>query len=92
MHAELYVHLLDAENFTLLDATAGYWICEQVAPVQDVRRIEDCFRALGEQDVELRLTPSLWPYFDAVVAAGAEFSAIRMRNAEPRGTTSNGLR
>jgi hypothetical protein len=39
---------------------------------------------LGRYDVEVRLTASLWPYVDAVVAAGGEFSAVRMRNARPR--------
>jgi hypothetical protein len=81
LHAGLNVHRLEVEGFTLLDATAGYWISEHVVRVQDVSRVEDSFTALAEHDVELRLTPSLWPYVDAVVAAEAEFSAIRMRNA-----------
>jgi hypothetical protein len=79
--AGLNVHLLDPAGFTLLDPAAGYWVSEQAARVQDVRRVESCFPALAEHDVELRLTASLWPYVDAVVAAEAEFSAIRMRNA-----------
>ena len=86
-HAGLNVHLLDPRSFTLLDATAGYWISEHVARVQDVRRVEDCFTALAELDVELRLTTSLWPYADAVLAEAAEFSAIRIRNARPREVT-----
>ena len=60
--------------------------------MRGVRRIEDCFTAVAEQDVELRLTPTLWPYVDAIVAAEAEFNAIRMRNAWPRETTGDGLR
>jgi hypothetical protein len=47
---------------------------------------------LAEHDVEVRLTASLWPYVDAVVAAGDEFSAIRMRNARPRQMTGDGVR
>jgi hypothetical protein len=84
LRAGLNVHRLDPRGFTLLDATAGYWISEQDVRVQQVRRVEDCFTAVAEHDVELRLTPSLWPYVDAVVAATPEFSAIRMRNAQPR--------
>jgi hypothetical protein len=83
MHAGLNVHCLDRASFTLLDATAGYWVSEQDVAVEDVRRVENCFTALAEYDVEVRLTPWLWPYVDAVVAAGAEFSAIRLRNARP---------
>lgn len=83
-HAGLNVHHLDLQGFTLLDATAGYWVSGDDVEVQRVRRVEDCFTALAELDVELRLATSLWPYADAVVAAGGEFSAIRMRNALPR--------
>lgn len=84
LRAGLNVHDLDPQGFTLLDATAGYWISERDVRVHEVRRVEDCFTALAEKGVELRLTPSLWPYVDAVVAAAGEFSTIRMRNAQPR--------
>ncbi|GAA1657877.1 DUF6886 family protein [Actinoplanes couchii] len=84
MQTSLNVHLLDPADFTLLDATAGYWVSERDARVEEVRRVENCFSALAEHGVEVRSTPSLWPYVDAVVAANAEFSAIRLRNAQPR--------
>jgi hypothetical protein len=84
MHAGLNVHRLAPDGFTVLDAIAGYWVCGDEVRVENVRRVEDCFTALAEHDVELRLTPSLWPYFDAVVAETGDFSAIRMRNARPR--------
>jgi hypothetical protein len=84
LRAGLHVHHLDSAHFTLLDPDAGYWVSDRTAGVQDVRQVDDCLTALGEQDVEVRLTASLWPYVDAVVAAGGEFSAIRMRNARPR--------
>ena len=85
--AWLNVHHLDSAGFMLLDDTAGYWVSERTVRVRDVRRVEDCLTALAEFDVEVRLTDSLWPYVDAVVATGGEFSAIRMRNAGPRQTT-----
>jgi hypothetical protein len=84
LHAGLKVHHLDPQGFTLFDATAGYWVSEQQVRVHDVSRVDDCFTTLAELDVELRLTSSLWPYADAVVAAAGEFSIIRMRNAQPR--------
>jgi uncharacterized protein DUF6886 len=92
MRAGLNVHLLAGAGFTLLDATAGYWVSEHDVRVEDVRRVENCFTALAEYDVEVRSTPSLWPYVDAVVAAKAEFSAIRLRNARPRGTNDTSPR
>ncbi|KUL41347.1 hypothetical protein ADL15_03570 [Actinoplanes awajinensis subsp. mycoplanecinus] len=84
LHAGLNVHVLGEASFTLLDAAAGYWVSEQDVRVEAVHRVENCFTALAEHAVELRLTPSLWPYVDAVVAAKPEFSAIRLRNALPR--------
>ena len=85
--ARLNVHHLDPADFMLLDDTAGYWVSERAVRVLHVHRVEDCLTALAEHDVEVRLTASLWQYVDAVVAAGKEFSAIRMRNADPRQTT-----
>src|SRR4051812_27429179 len=74
--ATLHVHELDPSGFTLLDAAAGYWINEGDVPVHEVQRIDDCLAALAERAVELRATTSLWPYADAVVADGGEFSLI----------------
>jgi hypothetical protein len=90
--AALKVHHLDPANFMLLDATAGYWVSERAARVQDVREVDDCLTVMGQRDVEVRLAASLWPYVDAVVAAGGEFSAIRMRNAHPRQTPDDSVR
>lgn len=84
LRAGLNVHLLEPAGFTPLDLTAGYWVTGQAVRVRQVRRVDDCFAALAEQGVEVRLVASLWPYVDAVVAAAARFSAIRMRNAAPR--------
>ena len=36
---------------------------------------------MAARDVELRVTPSLWPLHDAVIASTLQFSCIRMRNA-----------
>jgi hypothetical protein len=82
--AGLNVHRLDPAGFTVLDAGAGYWVSESDADVLDVQRVDDCPAAIADTGAELRLTPSLWPYVDAVVSGAKEFSAIRMRNAQPR--------
>jgi len=47
-------------------------------------RVDDCFAAVADAGAELRVTASLWPYVDALLEGGGEFSAIRMRNAVPR--------
>lgn len=81
--AGLHVNRLDPVGFTLLDETAGYWVSPATVAVLDAYVVDDCFAALAARDVELRLTPTLWPYVDAVVAAACEFSGIRLRNALP---------
>jgi hypothetical protein len=86
LDAALNVHVLAPAGFTMLDPVAGDWVSQQAVPVHEVRSVDDCFAALAERDVELRLTPSLWLYVDAVRASAEEFSAIRMRNARPRDT------
>jgi hypothetical protein len=91
LQAELSVHHLDPDDFMLLDGAAGYWVSERIVRVLDVRQVGDCLTALAEHDVELRFTASLWPYVDAVVASAGEFSAIRMRNAQPRLTIEDSV-
>jgi hypothetical protein len=82
--AGLVVHVLDPTDFTVLDSTAGYWVSEHDVHVLTVCRVDDCFAALAEHDVELRIVHDLWCCVDAVASATEEFSAIRMRNATPR--------
>jgi hypothetical protein len=78
------VHVLEPQDFVLLDANAGYWVSEKVVHVQQVQRVASCWTALEEAGVDIRPVPSLWPYVDAVVAGCAEFSCIRLRHAQPR--------
>jgi len=82
--AGLQVHELDPSGFTMLDAIAGYWVADHDVAVRRRYTVDDCPTALAERGVELRLTTSLWPYVDAVVAAGGPFSVVRIRNARPR--------
>jgi hypothetical protein len=79
-----YLYEFSRDGFSVIDAGAGYYVCEAaVAPV-GVRRIDDLLGELAQRDVELRITPSLWPLRDAVLASTLQFSFIRMRNASPR--------
>lgn len=84
LQARLHVHELEPSGFTLLDAMAGYWVSELETVVRRVEVIDNCLNAIAERHVEVRLTYPLWPYVDAVVEAGGEFSVIRSRNLQPR--------
>ena len=83
----LYLYHLPPVPFIVQDAGAGYYVARQEVAPLDVTVVEDLLDALRQRDVELRITPSLWPLADAVVASSLEFSNIRMRNAKPRAET-----
>jgi hypothetical protein len=80
----LYRYQLLAETFELADPVAAYWTSRTSVEPLAVERIDDALSALTACDVELRVTPSLWPLRDAVVASTLAYSCIRMKNAAPR--------
>lgn len=79
----LYRYLLPSESFSCIDAGAGYHISREAVVPERVEAIDDILLALVERDVELRVVPTLWPLRDRVAGSTAEFSIIRMRNAQP---------
>jgi hypothetical protein len=82
--AVLYVYEFAPAGFEVIDEGAGYFVSDAaVAPI-GVRRVDDLLSELTRRDVELRITPSLWPLRDAVLASSLQFSFIRLRNARPR--------
>jgi hypothetical protein len=80
----LYRYELPAESFELQDECAGYWLSRVAVEPLCVDVIDDLPAALTATDVELRIVPSLWPLYEAVVASTLQFSIIRWRNAAPR--------
>ena len=82
--AILYLYEFPGEGFRELDSGAGYFVRETAVVPLSVRRVDDLLGELATRDVELRVTPSLWPLRDAVLASSLQFSVIRMRNARPR--------
>lgn len=80
----LYRYLLPAATFSCIDSSAGYFISRGTVVPERVEIIDDLLCALVERNVELRITPTLWPLRDAVACSTMEFSIIRMRNAQPR--------
>lgn len=82
--APLLVHRLDPDGFVVLDRGAGYWVSEAAAGVVGVETVTDVRSALAARGAVLEVVPDLWPLVDRVVAAGGEFSCIRLREARPR--------
>jgi hypothetical protein len=80
----LYRYELDGDGFEIKDETAGYWVSLTAVEPTGVQPVGDLLAALGAEDVELRIMPSLWPLYEAVIASTLGFSIIRWRNAAPR--------
>lgn len=43
-----------------------------------------CVLHFSAENIEVRLTPSLWPLHDALIPASLHFSMLHLRNAAPR--------
>lgn len=82
--ATVYLYEFPTDGFVMVDEGAGYYARESAVAPLSVRRVDDLLGELVARDVELRVTPSLWPLRDAVAASSLQFSFIRMRNARPR--------
>jgi hypothetical protein len=81
---QLYRYVLPGDGFELRDANAGYWGSRfRVEPIH-VGLVGDLLGALAGAGVELRIMPSLWPLYEAVLGSSLGFSVIRWRNALPR--------
>lgn len=86
-HQKLYCYELPGASFSLIDEGAGYYISREPVIPRAVTLVKDLLGELLRHDVELRVMPSLWPLYDAVVTSTLQFSIIRMRNAQPRAST-----
>ena len=65
----------------------GYWISRE--PVEALDRIAcgDLLARHAQARIELRVTPSIWPFWRRVTASTVEFSGSRLRNAHSDSST-----
>lgn len=77
----LYAYQFPNHSFTCFDQGAGYYTSEQKVIPLKVEPVGDLLQAISRADVELRITPSLFPLRDALIQTTLHFSMIRMRNA-----------
>jgi hypothetical protein len=83
--ATLFAYVFAPDSFESLPSAHGHWVSRRVIVPEAVEPVGDLLRRHVEAGIELRVTPSLWPLRDAVVASGLPtFSMVRMRNAQPR--------
>lgn len=82
--ARLYAYRLPAAPFRPHHQVGGYWVCDQ--PVDAIERVAvgDLVGRHALAEIELRITPSIWPFWREVTASTVEFSGSRLRNAAAR--------
>lgn len=75
----LYAYRLPGETFRPHDAAGGYWISDQ--PVEALQRliVDDLIGRHAVAGIELRITPSVWPFWERVTRSTVEFSGCRLR-------------
>jgi hypothetical protein len=61
--------------------TGGYWVCDEPVAALDQVVIDDLLGRHARARIELRITPSIWPFWDLVTASSVEFSGCRLGNA-----------
>ena len=86
---QLHAYQLPAGSFRPHDV-GGYWVSEE--PVGPLSRMlaGDLLERHAGAGIELRVTPSIWPFWDQVIHSTVGFSGCRLRNASPRERISPG--
>lgn len=83
----LYAYRLPADTFAAPgpDEGPGYHVSREAVVPLGVEPVGDLLDRLVAAGIELRLTPSLWPLYHALIPASLHYSMIRMRHARPEG-------
>lgn len=90
--AEVFAYRFDAAEFQphggAPDAVA--WVADHpVRPLAPAEPIGDLLALHEEAGIELRLAPTLWPWWRQVIGSTVGFSGIRLRNATPEAPARN---
>jgi hypothetical protein len=78
----LQAYRLPAGSFRPHDV-GGYWVSDE--PVEAIDRvvIGDLLGRHAAAGIEVRITPSIWPFWRQVIESTVEFSGSRLRNTAP---------
>jgi hypothetical protein len=77
----LFAYRLPAGAFSPHDEVGGYWVAEQAVEAVERVTVDDLLARHAAAGIELRITPSIWPFWERVTASTVEFSGSRLRNA-----------
>jgi hypothetical protein len=78
----LYAYRLPADAFRPHEV-GGYWVADELVDPIEQLVIDDLLARHADAGIELRITPSIWPFWRRVTNSTVEFSASRLRNTAP---------
>jgi hypothetical protein len=81
--SRVFAYRLPSESFEPHEV-GGYWISSEPVVAEERVELDQLVGRHARADIELRVTPSLWPFWDEVVASSVGFSGIRLRNSTTR--------
>jgi hypothetical protein len=79
----LYAYRLPAGAFQPHQEVGGYWVAEETVDAIERVTVGDLLRRHGDAGIELRITPSIWPFWERVASSTVLFSGCRLRNSGP---------
>ena len=62
----------------------GYWVADQEVEAIERVLVDDLLGRHARAGIELRIMPSIWPFWRQVTSSTVEFSGSRLRNAAPQ--------
>jgi hypothetical protein len=79
----LFGYRLPMESFRPHDV-GGYWVSEDAVDADERVVVGDLLDRHIEAGIELRITPSIWPFWNRVTQSSLEFSGHRLVNPRPQ--------
>jgi hypothetical protein len=86
----MYAYRLPAGTFRPHEIVGGYWVADEQVDAVDRVDVGDLLARHAAARIELRITPSIWPFWRRVTASTVEFSGSRLRNAAPESSLDGG--
>lgn len=62
-------------------SVGGYWVSDDAVEAEERVVVDDLIGLHASAGIELRVTPSVWPFWRRVAASSLAFSGSRLRNA-----------
>ncbi|MBO0804281.1 MAG: hypothetical protein J2P25_14550 [Nocardiopsaceae bacterium] len=79
----LYAYRFPAETFRPDEEVGGYWLSDRRVVAVERLVVDDLIGRHAVAGIELRITPSIWPFWERVVNSTVEFSGSRLGSRVP---------